>query len=84
MRDYTVNSKLLPLKGAISSIRIWHVFDFPVKDGQFVVKNKKRNEVTRKLCSHMLQYALNAANMQFPLQTHHHRKYAAMEHKKEL
>ena len=30
MQDYTVNSELLPLEGAISSI--FGIFDFPAKD----------------------------------------------------
>ena len=83
MRDYTINIELLPLDRAIGSI--FGTFDFPVKDGQIVEKYKrKRNEVTCKLCSHVLKYALNTTNMWFHLQTHHHREYAAMEHKKEL
>ena len=35
--------ELLPLEGAINDI--WHFFCFSVKDGQFVKRNKKMNEV---------------------------------------
>ena len=73
----TSESELLTLEGAISGI--WRFFGFPAKDGQFVEKNKKRNEVTCKLCFQVLKYASSTTNMRFHLQTHHHREYTAME-----
>ena len=65
------DSELLPFEGAMNGI--WHFF-FSVKDGQFVEKNKKMNEVA-KLCFQVLKYASSTTN----LQTHHHHEYAAME-----
>ena len=54
-------------------------FGFLAKDGQFVEKDKKRNEVTCQLYFQVLKYASNTTNMRFHLQTHHHHEYAAME-----
>ena len=51
---------------------MYGVFGFPAKDGQFVEKDKKRNEVTCKLCFQVLKCASNTTNMRFHLQTHHH------------
>ena len=73
----TSKTELLPLEGAISEI--WRFLASRRKIGQFVEKDKKRNEVTCKLCFQVLKYASNTTNMRFHLQTHHHREYAAME-----
>ena len=57
----TSKIELLPLEGAISGI--WRFFGFPAKDGQFVEKDKKRNEVACKLCFQVLKYASNTTNI---------------------
>ena len=58
---------------------VFGVFGLSVKDGQFMEKNMKRNEVKCKLYYQVLKHASNTTNIWFHLQTDHQREYVAMD-----
>ena len=70
--------ELILLEGCTS--KIWRYFGFPGKDGQLLEKDeRKRNEVTCRVCSKRFKYCGNTSNMRLHLNTVHPNDFSTME-----
>ena len=71
-------TELIPLEGC--SNKIWKYFGFPSKDGQYIERDKrKQNEVTCGRCWKRFKYNGNTLNMRSHLSSLHPSDFTAME-----